>query len=279
MLAKLVLTALLPLLLAGSFGDRFIYYPAPYPVGDWQPEKRLGLKFEDRALRSKDGTKLHAWWVPRENARATVLFLHGNGGNVTNCAGAVSRLVEKLSVQALIVDYRGYGRSEGRPSEQGLYEDAEAAYEELTERMGILPEKLIIYGHSLGTAVATELALRRRAAGLILEAPFTSIREMVQRAVPFLDPAELVSERYATEEKIARLERPLLVVHGTRDRTIPIDMGRRVFKAAPEPKRWLEVEGAGHVDCSVRGDDVFYDAVRGLVDEALGMKQEAPTLY
>ncbi|MBI3724866.1 alpha/beta hydrolase, partial [bacterium] len=141
---------------------------------------------------------------------------------------------------------------------------------------GARPERLVIYGHSLGTAVATELALRRPAAALVLESPFTSMTEMVRRAVPFLDPKDLVSERYDTVGKAPRLEVPLLVIHGTRDRTIPFSMGRAVFDAAPEPKRFLEVPGGGHVDCSVVAGDQFYGAIRELLDRALG---KSPALF
>ncbi len=261
--------------LAG-IGDGFIYYPTRYPIGDWHPE-RSGLSVEDRSFTASDGVQLHAWWVDRPEARATVLFLHGNGGNITNCAGMVKRLRDRLGVRVLLPDYRGYGRSEGRPSEAGLYRDAEAAYDEAL-RLGAEPARLIIFGHSLGTAVATELALRRPCAGVVLEAPFTSIRAMVGRAVPFLAPEDLVSERYDTLEKIPRLRVPLLVIHGTQDRTIPIAMGRAVFEAAPEPKRLYEVPGGGHVDGSLRGGDEYYKRLGDFLDRALSGRAE-PALF
>ena len=259
------------LLLLPGIGDRFIYYPTKYPVGDWHPE-RAGLEVEERTLTSADGVKIDAWWAPRAGARATILFLHGNGGNLTNCTHALKRLAERLDVNVFAVDYRGYGKSAGRPSEEGLYRDAEAAYAEVTGRLGLPAERLLIYGHSLGTAVATELALRKRCAGLVLEAPFTSMREMVKRAVPFLDPDVLIDERYETVAKTPRLAMPLLVIHGTRDRTIPFEMGRAVFDAAHEPKTFLEVPGGGHVDCAVVAPDAFYGALKTFLDGALGAK-------
>jgi pimeloyl-ACP methyl ester carboxylesterase len=260
--------ALLSLTLMFGVGDRFIYFPTRYPTGDWTAKNVPGgLPFEDRQFESKDGTALHGWWVPRKDAKAAILFCHGNGGNITNYAPAIARLGKNLGVSVLIFDYRGYGKSEGSPSEQGLYEDAEAAFAELTGPLGVAPDRVIIYGHSLGTAVATELAMRRRAAGLVLEAPFTSMTEMIRRAVPFLKPEDLVSAKYDTIAKIPKLAVPLLVAHGTRDKTIPVQMGREVFEAAPQPKDYYEVDDAGHSDCSVRGEE-FYDRLRDLIDRA-----------
>ncbi|HVY62643.1 MAG TPA: alpha/beta fold hydrolase [Planctomycetota bacterium] len=258
------------LLLLGGIGDRFVYWPMKYPLGDWSAPARIGLRVEERELRSSDGVKLSAWWAPRPGARAAVLFLHGNGGNLTHCARRLKELGERLDASVFAVDYRGYGKSAGSPSEAGLYRDAEAAYEELVGPLGVSPGRLIIYGHSLGTAVATELALRRPCAALALEAPFTAIPAMVKRAVPFLDPKDLVSERYDTIDKIGRLTVPLLVIHGTADRTIPFEMGRAVFDAAPEPKTFLEVPGGGHVDCPEVAPAAFYGALEKLEERAIG---------
>lgn len=265
----LVLAALVFLM---GFGDRFIYHPVRYPQGDWKgAEERL--RPEDRFFEAADGTRLHAFWVPREGARATLLYLHGNGGNVTSYAGFVVALGERLGVNVLLPDYRGYGRSEGTPSEDGLYQDAEAAWAELTGPLGRAPGEIVIYGLSLGTAVATELAVRHpEAAGLILEAPFTSMRAMVERSVPFLDPGTLVDSRYETVAKVARLRMPLLVVHGTADRAIPIAMGRAVFEAAREPKDLLEVEGAGHVNCPRVGGARYFERLGALLERGLAAR-------
>ncbi len=261
-------------LLAGGIGDRFIYFPSKHPAGDWNPDRR-GLAVEDRSIRAADGTRLHAWWAARPGARATILLLHGNAGNVTQCTGHMLRFTTKLDAQVLALDYRGYGKSEGSPSEEGLYKDAEAAFDELTGPLGVAPGTIVLYGHSLGTGVATELALRRPAAGVVLEAPFTSMPEMVRRTVPFLDPQDLVSQKYDNLGKAPRLAVPLLVVHGTRDRTIPIEMGRAVFDAAPEPKSFLAVEGAGHIDAFMRGGDEVLEAMRALIERAVGGKRRA----
>jgi hypothetical protein len=255
----------------GGIADRFIYYPAPVPRG-WSPAAHGLEAAEWCAFRSGDGVALTALWIPRADARATILFLHGNGGNLTNCAPVVARLCARVRASALVLDYRGYGRSGGRPSEEGLYRDAEAAYDHIVAEHGARPGSIILYGHSLGTGVATELALRRRAAGLVLEAPFTSIPEVVQTSLPFLDAKKVLDERYDNIGKAPRLALPLLVVHGTADRTIPFWMGRAVAAAAPEPKTFLEVPGAGHVDCWRVGGARYYEAVGALVDRALGRR-------
>lgn len=268
----LKIAALVTTLAMMGVGDRFIYFPTRYPTGDWEAKKVPGgLAFEERTFDAADGTELHAWWIPREGATAAILYCHGNGGNLTNYAPPVARLGARLGVSVLLFDYRGYGKSKGSPSEAGLYEDAEAAYAELTGPLGFRPDQVIIYGLSLGTGVATELAMRKPAAALVLEAPFTSVRDLVAAALPFMDPTKLISEHYDTIGKIERLEMPLLVVHGTRDRTIPVHMGRKVFAAAPEPKAYYEVDEAGHTDCSIRGVE-FYDYVAELIERAKGKK-------
>lgn len=273
------LAALLPL---GGLADQLIYHPMPVADG-WTPEKAGIAGAEECALAAKDGPALAALYVARPDARASVLYLHGNAGNLTHWARSLARFAERTRTNVLLLDYRGFGRSKGEPSEAGLYADAEAAYDYLLERRGARPERLFLYGHSLGTGVAVELALRRKAAGLLLEAPFTSVVDVARRAVPFLRVETLMSERYDNLAKAPRLALPLLVVHGTADRTCPFAMGRAVFEAAPEPKSFLEVKGAGHMECASKGGDLFYGAVNAFMDDALARAaasgRKAPALY
>jgi fermentation-respiration switch protein FrsA (DUF1100 family) len=203
----------------------------------------LGLAFEDLTLAAADGTLIHAWYVPLLPRSATVIFCHGNAGNISHRLDKLMAL-RRAGASVLLFDYRGYGQSAGRPDELGTYLDAEAAYRWLVERKQIPAADVIVHGESLGGAVAMELALRRRAAGLILESTFTSVVEMCRHVFPIL-PADLVVRfRYDTLSKITKLACPLLVMHSPDDDIVPFAMGRRLFAAAPEPKTFFEMRGS-----------------------------------
>jgi pimeloyl-ACP methyl ester carboxylesterase len=274
--------ALAAALALGGLADRLIYHPMPVADG-WSAEKAGIAGAEECSFAARDGTRLSGLHIAREGARASVLYLHGNAGNLTHWVRGLARVADRARVNVLLLDYRGYGKSRGAPSEEGLYEDAEAAFDHLLEAHGARAERLVIYGHSLGTGVGTELALRRHAAGLILEAPFTSVVAVAQRAVPsFVKIETMLSERYDNLAKAPRLALPLLVVHGTADRTCPFDMGRAVFAAAPEPKRFLEVAGAGHLDAPERAGERFWTALDEFLEQALprgAAAGRAPALY
>jgi len=261
-IAALALTAL-----AGGFGDRFIYYPVKHPLGDQRAAEKAGLPVVERALTSKDGTRLNAWWSKKDGAKETVLYLHGNGGNLTFFARALARMREKLGVNVYAVDWRGYGKSEGRPSEEGLYQDAEAAYDDARALSGE-GTPVFVHGHSLGTGVSSELALRRGVPGVVLESPFTSMTDMVRRAMPVDALRKLVTERYDSIGKAPRIAAPVLVIHGTADRVIPVEMGRALFGALTGPKDLLVIEGAAHNDCFVVGEEAFYARIRAHMDRS-----------
>jgi len=222
--------------------NRAVYYPLKYPQGWWQAQKELGA--EDVWLHTRDGVKLHAWWIPVKDAGLATLYLHGNAGNLTFRVAHI-REITAAGSSLLLIDYRGYGRSEGRPSEKGLYEDAEASYQHLL-KAGWRPEQIVAHGESLGTAVAVDLAARHRVGGVVLEAPFTSARQVAAGILPLLGP--LVIRGFDSRAKIGRLQAPLLIVHGDRDEIIPYDLGRALFAAAPEPKQFWTVHGSGHND-------------------------------
>jgi len=235
-----------PLLAAWAYGvlyylgNRAIYYPERYPKGLWEIQEKLAAK--DVWLAARDGAKLHAWWIERPGARVATLFLHGNAGNLTHRAARGLEIAAAGS-SVLLLDYRGYGRSEGRPTEKGLYADAEAAYEHLIQA-GHRPERIVVHGESLGTAVAVDLASLRPCGGLILEAPFTSARDVAGRVLPVLGPLAVWS--YNSKRKIGQVRAPILILHGDRDEVIPFDLGRALFDAAPEPKSFWALSGAGH---------------------------------
>ncbi len=256
-----------PLVVTLLFEEKLIYFPS----NDFERSPgMLGITHEERALVASDGVSLHGWYLPAPRGRApvdTVLMCHGNSGNISHRLDRAVLMQKRLRVDLLLFDYRGFGRSEGSPSEEGTYRDALAAYRYLTDERRVAPEKLFLLGESLGAAVALELAVRVPAAALVLEAPFASLAAMAKVVYPFL-PASWVRTRYDNLSKISRVRLPLLVVHGTRDDTVPFEQGEELFAAAPEPKRFLAVEGGGHADSYLTGGDRYWNAWKDLLTGA-----------
>ena len=205
------------------------------------PAAASALGAEDVWLRAQDGVRIHGWFIRAEGSRLATLFLHGNAGNIGHRANHIAEIIAAGS-DVLIIDYRGYGRSQGRPSERGLSMDADAAYEYLAAKR----KPIVLHGESLGSAVAVELATRRPAAGLVLEAPFTSLRAEAGTVLPVVGP--LAVWGFDSKSRIARVHAPLLIIHGDHDRTIPWRLGRELYEAAPGPKDFWTVPGAGHND-------------------------------
>jgi len=238
----------LTLLAGASYGILYLlasrapYYPEKYPAGFWDMQHRLNAT--DVWLRTADGVRLHGWFVERPGASLVTLFLHGNAGNLTYRIADFENIPAAGS-SLLMIDYRGYGRSSGWPTENGIYRDADAAYDYLLKR-GYPPSKIVLHGESLGSAVAVDLAVRRPCAGLILEAPFTSAHELAGTVLPVVGPLLIWS--FDTQRKIGRVRAPIYIVHGDRDEMIPQRMGQALFAAAPQPKTFWSVPGAGHND-------------------------------
>lgn len=229
------------LLLVYFFQDRLLYFPftdiAASPAA-------LGLGFEEVRLETDDGQTLAAWWIPARKERAVLLFCHGNAGNISHRLDSLA-IFNRLGLSVLLFDYRGYGRSTGRPSEAGTYFDGEAAWRYLVEGQKKKPEKIILFGESLGGAVAAEIAARHRAGGLILQSNFTSIPELAARLYPFLPAKWLSKFRYATIDKIGAITAPKLIIHSPDDEIIPFSMGRALYEKAADPKQFLQIRG-GH---------------------------------
>jgi hypothetical protein len=255
----LVLSAIMLL-----FERKLIYFPQrAHDVGP----RDLGLAFEDLRLTAEDGVRVHAFYLPPPGPpRWTVLFAHGNAGNVSHRLDRALFFQSRLGAAVLLFDYRGYGRSEGSPDEEGTYRDARAAHRWLVEEKRVPADRLVLFGESLGSAVALDLALARPCRALVLEAPFASVPAMARAVYPFLPLWPLVRTRYDNEAKAPRLGVPLLVLHGAGDDLVPIAQGRRVFDAAPPPKRFFEIPGAGHNDTYVVGGQAYWDALRDFLD-------------
>jgi hypothetical protein len=221
---------------------RMVYRPVRYPGGWWQRQAQLGA--QDVWFPTSDGLRLHAWFVEAPGSRVVTLYLKGNGTNLTNRPGHL-REIPAAGSSVLLLDYRGYGKSQGRPTERGLYLDADAGYDHLIG-MGYEPGQIVVLGESLGSAVAVDLARRRPCAGLILECPITSLSDMAGTVVPVV--GRLFASGFNNRRKIAGVHAPLLIIHGDQDRIAPYAMGRALFEAANEPKSLWTVEGATHID-------------------------------
>ncbi|SCZ59344.1 alpha/beta hydrolase [Thiohalomonas denitrificans] len=202
----------------------------------------LGLEYDSVELVTEDRIRLHGWFVPAEKARGTLLFFHGNAGNISHRLDSL-QLFRQLGLNSFIIDYRGYGNSEGRPSEHGLYRDAEAAYHYLVESRDIPPERIVLFGRSLGAAVAARTARYYPAAGLIVESGFISAPELGADHYPFL-PVRLLSRlQYDTRAHLVQSKVPVLVVHSRDDEIIPYRHGLALHSAAGERARLLTITG------------------------------------
>ncbi len=239
----------------GRLVSRFLFYPMRYPAGDWNAQSAAQAR--DVWLTTRSGVRLHCWWFPHARSRFVSLFLHGNAGNVTHRVAHAEALGESGSA-ALVLDYRGYGKSSGQPSEQGLYEDAFTAYEWL-RASGYDASEIVLHGESIGAAIAVELAARVRCAALILEAPFSSLSAMANLVFPF---AGAVVRGFDTLRRIGGIAAPVFVIHGDADEIVPISQGRRVFEAANQPKQFWAVAGAGHNDLLFIAGDRYVTRLR-----------------
>jgi fermentation-respiration switch protein FrsA (DUF1100 family) len=222
--------------------NRALYYPSKYPEGDWNAQKLVGAS--DAWIETSDGVKIHGWWVQRDGSQLVTLFLHGNAGNITDRRPHIQEIIA-AGASVLILDYRGYGKSSGRPSEQGLYRDSEAGFIYLLDK-GYRAERIILHGESLGTAVAIDLASRRPCAALILEAPFTSASDVAGTVLPFVGP--LLVRSFNSLPKIRWIRAPKFFMQGDRDEVIPLRLGQQLFAAAQGSKTFWIVPGAGHND-------------------------------
>ncbi|WP_010629918.1 alpha/beta hydrolase [Halomonas sp. KM-1] len=262
----------LVVLLAWFFQERLLYLPHVGREHVATPAER-GLGWEQVELQTADGLLLDAWWIPVEDARGKLLFFHGNAGNISHRLDSIQQF-HRLGLSVLILDYRGYGRSEGRPSEEGTAQDARAGWRWLTEQQGATADEIVLFGRSLGAAVAAELAAslapQEQPAAVILESPFRSVPALGQQLYPFLPVRWLATLDYPTERYVTRIESPLLVIHSRDDEIIPFSEGEAVYRAANEPKELLTIRGGhntGFIDSEPdysTGIDAFLERYAGL---------------
>jgi len=230
--------------------------------------KELGLSYEDVYFTTEDGVKLNGWFIPSSEGEFTLLWFHGNAGNISHRLQNIRLLHEKVKTHIFIIDYRGYGRSEGRVSEEGTYKDAEAAFHYLRNQKDIASKRIVLFGRSLGAAMAAHLAVREDSLALILETPFGSIREMAKVVFPFLPIGPFLRTQYDVLGKIKQAKQPVLVLHGDQDDIVPFAQGKKVFEAAPEPKEFYTIRGANHNNTFVVGGDPYFAVLKSFIERA-----------
>jgi fermentation-respiration switch protein FrsA (DUF1100 family) len=249
-----------------------VFHPAERVVEE--PPAEFGLHHRSVTYASDDGTRLNAWIVPSGQADSTgywLLVCHGNYGNIGY--GGRPRFysfARDIGLNVLAFDYRGFGASAGEPDEAGLYADALASYHYLTDSLRVSPDRIVIFGHSLGSGVAIELATRVKASALVVEGAYTSVPDRGQELYPFFPVRLIAGQRFASIEKVARVDVPKLFLHSPSDEIIPFSHGERLFEAASEPKRLVQVKG-GHMDAYSDDRAVYFGAIKSLVDSLRGV--------
>ncbi|MFZ2301071.1 MAG: alpha/beta hydrolase [Gallionella sp.] len=265
-------------LLLYFFQARLVFYPETGREIIATP-RQSGLPYEDVRLATEDGISLHGWYIPAMQPRGTVLFLHGNAGNISHRIDSL-QMFHRLGYNTLIFDYRGYGNSGGTPSEQGTYHDAEAAWRYLTEQRHIPACRIALFGESLGGAVGARLAaipapdasqrrvmaVRQKPAALVIASGFTSVPELARHFYPYLPVQWLARIRYDTEKNLRAVTAPVLIAHSPDDEIVPFEHGRALFAAANPPKRFLELAG-GHNDGFIFMREPWVKALGGFLDE------------
>jgi hypothetical protein len=267
--AIVVLALLFVGVLVRTFENRLVFYPIRYPSGNWRPEES-GLIVGDCRFTAKDGVELHGWFAEARSGHSTaagnaapltLLWFHGNAGNITHRTENMMLLTDR-GINVFIFDYRGYGRSEGTPSEEGIYKDGLAAYDYLVNTRGIPFQSIVLFGRSLGAAVAMETSLSRPVRGIILEAPFTNARDMAGVLLPFVPAGPFLRSRFDNIGKIGGIKAPLLIIHGDRDEIVPYRLGKKLFDAAPEPKSFYLIPGSGHNDTYIAGGAAYFTVLQ-----------------
>jgi uncharacterized protein len=255
LIALVVILAVCTYLFYPSVESFFIYFPQSR--FDFSPEE-FRLQYKEAYFNTEDGKRLHGWFFPAGKDGPVILHLHGNAGNISHRLDLVQPFLRK-GLSVFLVDYRGFGKSSGRPSETGLYQDGIAAWSYLVEKERIAPERIMLHGHSIGAAVAIEVALQKRVRGLVIESAFTSTKDMAKTMALFALFSPVFPAHYNNLEKIRRVPVPKLIVHGDRDEIVPFAMGQKLFEAAVDPKFFYPVKDAGHNDVFIVGGEKYFE--------------------
>ena len=246
------------------FQSNYVYYPERILTTD---PGNIGLSFENVSFETTDGVKLSGWFIPCEGARGVILFCHGNAGNICHRLDSIQKF-HQLGLDVFIFDYRGYGQSEGKPSESGTYRDADAAWRYLVEERRANSDKIIIFGRSLGGAVAAWQARSHTPGALILESTFTSVPDIAAKLYPYL-PVKLMSRfKYDTVGYLEGVNCPVLIVHSPNDEMMPFSHGQRLFETAKEPKEFLEISGS-HNEGFITSGKRYEEGLNAFISEYL----------
>jgi len=233
----------------------FLYSPVQ-EITDTPDE--LDMDFEDVVFETEDGLRLNGWYVPAENAKFTVLFCHGNGGNIMHRLDSIN-IFYNLGLNCFIFDYRGYGSSEGKTSEEGTYLDAMAAYKWLTDEKKISPNDIVIFGRSLGGSIAAQLATKVEVRALIIESAFTSYVDIGKKFYPYMPVRWFARFSYRTIDYIKNVRCPVMMIHSRNDEIVPYEFGLELYEAANEPKEFVEIFGS-HNDGFLVSSEIYKKA-------------------
>ena len=223
----------------------------------------IGLYYEDIVLTTGDGIDINLWYIPADDSIATIIFCHGNGGNISHRLEKI-RMLNGIGLNVLIFDYRGYGSSGGSPSEEGLYLDASAVFGYLVNIRKVPSDRLIVYGESLGAAVAVELAGKHNLAGIIIEGGFSSVKEMGKRVFPFI-PSFIYKSRFDSLSWIKEVNVPKLFFHAREDEVVPLELGRKVYDVASGPKEFVLIDG-GHNDAFLVSEEMYIREIKSFTE-------------
>jgi len=264
---KMVLKIIICLIAFIVFLKLFVYYYErkliyfPFSIIESTPDA-MNMKYEDVYFVTADAVRLNGWFISAPESIATIIYCHGNAGNISHRVDKIKMFYDK-HISVFAFDYRGYGRSEGNPNEQGLYYDGEAAYYYLVRKRKMNPAEIVLFGESIGSAVASYIAQHHQIKALILEAPFTNARDMSRRILPFLPVQWFVTIQMDNVKMLDKVQTPVLVIHGTDDDIVPFELGRQLYDSLPSSKkRFLEISGAGHNDVAYIDGNRYFETIR-----------------